>query len=101
MVYEAARGGKFRRHPNQVGAFMERTIRCTVCTWRGTSADAERAPRVRPSQIPQAMEVLQGAYADVGTGRALFGGIADPPCPLCGHHTTKAHRRVSSRPTAL
>jgi hypothetical protein len=80
---------------------MERTIRCTVCTWRGTTTDAERAPRVRPSQIPPAMEALQDAYADAAYGRAASGGTSHPPCPICGHHTTNAHRRASNRPTAL
>ncbi len=80
---------------------MERTIRCTVCTWRGNAAEAELAPRARRSEIPAPMEQLQDAYADMAESRALVGAAHFPPCPQCGHHTTRAHRRISTRPTAL
>ncbi|HEY8073717.1 MAG TPA: hypothetical protein VIF62_06405 [Labilithrix sp.] len=80
---------------------MERTIRCTVCTWRGDAAEAELAPRARRSEIPQQVEELQDAYAAQAQSHSLVGAQPFPPCPQCGHHTTRAHRRISSRPTAL
>src|SRR5438309_113887 len=38
---------------------IEKNLRCTVCFWRGPWSEAERAPRVRPSDIPPPMQDLQ------------------------------------------
>ena len=42
-------------------AAMDKTLRCTVCTWRGAWAEAA-AVRVQPSALPPALEEIQQAY---------------------------------------
>ena len=76
---------------------MEKTIRCTVCTWRGPWSDAASMPPPRPSQIPQSMEAVQAQIAEKQAVAAQLGAPAPPPCPVCGHLTTvvKLH---STRP---
>lgn len=66
---------------------MEKTIRCTVCSWRGPWEIAESAPRVRAAALSTAMDELQSAYAEQNAMSAMTGGHAPPPCPMCGHHT--------------
>jgi hypothetical protein len=76
---------------------MEKTIRCTVCTWRGPWSDAASVAPPRPSQIPQSMEHVQQAIAEKQAVAAQLGAPQPPPCPVCGHITTvvKLH---STRP---
>jgi hypothetical protein len=65
---------------------MDRTLRCTVCTWRGTWSDASVAPPVRAS-LPDTMLDIQRAYEEKQLASARFGMTREPPCPRCGHHT--------------
>ena len=77
---------------------MEKSMRCTVCTWRGGWLEAESARRVRPSDIPPPLADVQGAYAErQSTKEALFGQPKEPPCPVCGHHL-QLLKRASIRP---
>jgi hypothetical protein len=65
---------------------MEKTVRCTVCTWRGPWEIAESAPRIRAAELDPATEELQAAYAEQQAVSAAIGGHAPPPCPMCGNH---------------
>ena len=77
---------------------MDKGMRCTVCTWRGTSDEARRAGAARPSSIPPGLEEVQAAYAELSAVRAeLAGTPREPPCPVCGHHL-QALRHKSIRP---
>ena len=40
---------------------MDKTLRCTVCTWRGTWAEAA-ATRVQPQPLAPQLEDIQRAY---------------------------------------
>ena len=71
-----------------VGVTMDKSIRCTVCTWRGPWSVAESAPRVRASEIPPPLEEVQQAYEERQSESMLVGAEHPPPCPMCGHHTT-------------
>ena len=67
---------------------MDKTIRCTVCTWRGSWTDAASVAPPRPSQLPGALESIQAAYEEKQQQEAALGGHGHPPaCPVCGHHT--------------
>ena len=67
---------------------MDKTIRCTVCTWRGSWQDAASMPPPRASQIPGPLESIQNALEEKQqTAAAQFGIAHPPPCPVCGHHT--------------
>jgi hypothetical protein len=72
---------------------MDKTLRCTVCTWRGAWAEAA-AVRVQPAALPPALEELQHAYEEKQSEEAQLGGHHPPACPNCGHHTVpvKLHR---------
>jgi hypothetical protein len=72
---------------------MDKAIRCTVCTWRGTVAEAA-AVRVQAAPLPPALEELQHAYAEKQAEEAQLGGHHLPNCPQCGNHTlaSKLHR---------
>lgn len=72
---------------------MDKTVRCTVCTWRGSIEEAAAAPRVRPSVIPPPMQEQQAAYEERQQDATLSGAPKAPPCPQCGHHLTDIHRR--------
>jgi hypothetical protein len=74
-------------------------VRCTVCFWRGTLAEARSAPRVRQSDIPPAEEAIQGMYEVQRHMASLLGHPTPPPCPACGHHTVSVERR-SLHPSA-
>ncbi len=66
----------------------DKTIRCTVCTWRGSWSDAASVPPPRPSQIPPALEGIQAAIEEKRQVAAQLGAHHNPPnCPVCGHHT--------------
>jgi hypothetical protein len=77
---------------------MEKSLRCTVCTWRGAWSDAEFAPRVSRLEIPAALEPIQAAYEEQQAANVAFGQPHPPPCPVCGHHTTVVARRQSFHP---
>jgi len=66
---------------------MEKTIRCTVCTWRGPWEIAESAPRIRAAEVDAVTEEIQNAYEERGADSVAVGGHATPPCPMCGRHT--------------
>jgi hypothetical protein len=72
---------------------MDKTLRCTVCTWRGAWAEAA-AVRVQPAPLPPALEELQHAYEEKALEEEALGGHKPPPCPVCGNHTlpVKLHR---------
>jgi hypothetical protein len=76
---------------------MEKTIRCTVCTWRGPWSDAISVAPPRPSDIPPSLEQMQQTIAEKQASAAQLGMPAPPPCPLCGHLTT-AVKLHSTRP---
>jgi hypothetical protein len=66
---------------------MDKSIRCTVCTWRGPWTIAESATRIRASEIPPALEEVQNALEERQSVSEVVGGHHPPPCPMCGHHT--------------
>jgi ubiquitin C-terminal hydrolase len=72
---------------------MEKALRCTVCTWRGTAAEAS-AVRVQPVELPPQLEEVQQAYEEKQLEEEQLGGHRAPACPSCGHHTlaVKLHR---------
>jgi hypothetical protein len=65
---------------------MDKTIRCTVCTWRGAWAEAA-AVRVQRAPLPPNLEELQHAYEEKAAEEEALGGHRSPPCPVCGNHT--------------
>jgi hypothetical protein len=69
---------------------MDKTLRCTVCSWRGAWAEAA-AVRVQPAQLPPALEEIQQAYEEKQYEIEQLGGHRPPPCPQCGHHTVTVH----------
>ena len=73
---------------------MDKTIRCTICTWRGSWTDAASVRPPRPSQIPPGLEQIQHSLEEKQSFDAQLGTPHPPPCPVCGHHTTvvKLHR---------
>jgi hypothetical protein len=72
---------------------MEKSLRCTVCTWRGSWAEAA-AVRVQPAPLEQGLEEIQHAYEEKQAEEEQLGGHRRPTCPMCGHHTVpvKLHR---------
>ena len=72
---------------------MDKTLRCTVCTWRGAWAEAA-AVRVQPTELPPALEEIQQAYEEKQAEEEQLGGHRLPSCPVCGHHlvSAKLHR---------
>jgi hypothetical protein len=72
---------------------MEKALRCTVCTWRGTEAEAS-AVRVQPVALPPQLEEIQRVYEEKNLEEEQLGGHGTPACPVCGHHTlhVKLHR---------
>ncbi len=71
---------------------MDKTLRCTVCTWRGAWAEAA-AVRVRPAPLPPALDELQRAYEQKQIEEEHLGGHRPPSCPQCGNHTVPVHLR--------
>ncbi len=81
---------------------INKSVRCTVCTWRGDTSDALAAPRSRRSDLPPAMEQVQAAYEEAQSlNSAMLGMPKLPPCPECGHHLTPVQKRASVHPSAL
>ena len=72
---------------------MDKSIRCTVCTWRGTWAEASSV-RVQAEPLPPQLEEIQRAYEEKQAEEEQLGGHRLPNCPQCGHHTVtvKLHR---------
>ncbi|MGH7270042.1 MAG: hypothetical protein ACREJ3_06385, partial [Polyangiaceae bacterium] len=72
---------------------MDKTLRCTICSWRGAWEEAA-ATRVQPAPLPPALEELQHAYEEKQIEDEQLGGHRLPACPQCGHHTVavKLHR---------
>jgi hypothetical protein len=69
---------------------MDKTLRCTVCTWRGAWAEAASV-RVQQTPIAPALEEIQAAYEEKQQAEEQLGGHRPPPCPVCGHHTVPVH----------
>jgi hypothetical protein len=65
---------------------MDKSLRCTVCTWRGTWAEAA-AVRVQPIALPPALDEIQRGYEEKQAEEEHLGGHRPPPCPQCGHHS--------------
>jgi hypothetical protein len=65
---------------------MDKTLRCTVCTWRGAWSEAA-AVRVQPAPLPPMLDELQRAYDEKQAMEQALGGHRPPPCPQCGNHT--------------
>jgi hypothetical protein len=65
---------------------MDKTLRCTVCTWRGAWAEAA-AVRVQAAPLPPALEDIQHAYEEKQAEEEALGGHRPPMCPNCGNHT--------------
>ena len=79
---------------------MDRTLRCTVCTWRGAWADAATAlPPIRRSTLTRPLLDIQAAYEDKQRASVRFGMTHEPPCPKCGHHTISVRRTPSFHPS--
>ncbi len=66
---------------------MDKSIRCTMCTWRGPWSIAESAPRIRAAESAPLEEEIQDAYEAQQLVRAAIGELPAPPCPMCGRHT--------------
>jgi hypothetical protein len=77
---------------------MEKTLRCTVCTWRGAWSDAVLAPKATPSDLPPTLLDIQRAYEDKQVASMRFGMTPEPSCPKCGHHTVTVRRTPSFHP---
>jgi hypothetical protein len=77
---------------------MEKSLRCTVCFWRGTWTEAQFGQRVVPTEIPQLMVEQQAAYEESQVAAAECGEPKPPACPGCGHHTVVTKRRQSIHP---
>jgi hypothetical protein len=62
---------------------MDKSIRCTICTWRGTWAEAA-AVRVQPSPLPPQLEEIQQAYEMKQLEEEQLGGHRPRPVPSAG-----------------
>jgi hypothetical protein len=77
---------------------MDKTIRCTICSWRGTVSEAAMT-RVQAAELPPALEEIQRAYEEKQVeGEQLSGEPRPPRCPVCGNHTvsSKLHRSAAA-----
>jgi len=73
---------------------MDKTLRCTICTWRGAWAEAASV-RVQPVELPPQLEEIQRAYEEKQVTDEQLGGHRPPSCPQCGHHTLAVHMHRS------
>jgi hypothetical protein len=71
---------------------MDKTIRCTICTWRGAWAEAA-AVRVQPAALPPQFAEIQHAYEEKQNEDEALGGHKPPACPVCGNHTLHVHMK--------
>lgn len=69
---------------------MDKSIRCTLCTWRGTESEAA-AVRVQPAALPPQLEEIQRAYEEKQAEAEALGGHRIPNCPACGNHCVHTH----------
>lgn len=76
---------------------MDKSIRCTVCTWRGTWSEAAEAPRPIPAEVSDDEAIIQEARVLRQSDRIRVGATPEPACPVCGH-TTQLVKRHSIRP---
>ena len=76
---------------------MEKLLRCTVCTWRGSWVDALLAPPLEPIDLAKCDMQIQSVYEERQSERIRLGAPERPGCPRCGHHTQPV-RRPSIRP---
>jgi hypothetical protein len=75
---------------------MDKTVRCTICSWRGTMSEAAMT-RVQAAELPPALEELQNAYEEKQVEAEQLSGEPRPPrCPVCGNHTIRARLNRSS-----
>ncbi len=76
---------------------MDKTLRCTVCPWRGAWTEAA-AVRVQPAPLPPALEEIQRGYEEKQAEEEHLGGHRPPCCPQCGNHTVtvKLHRHSAA-----
>jgi hypothetical protein len=77
---------------------MDKTLRCTVCTWRGAWGDAAYAQPIAPCTLPALLSDIQAAYEQKQAASVHFGMTREPPCPRCGHHTITVRRTPSFHP---
>lgn len=77
---------------------MDKTLRCTVCTWRGAWSDAAYAAPVPPARLPSPLKDIQAAYEQKQAASVRFGMMREPACPRCGHHTITIRRTPSFHP---
>jgi hypothetical protein len=61
-------------------------LRCSVCLWRGTWAEAEDAPKIQPKELEPHEKAIQEAYEEKELHLVKVGQPHTPPCPECGHH---------------
>ncbi len=73
---------------------MDKSLRCTVCTWRGAWAEAA-AVRVQAAPLPPALEEIQQAYEVKQLEEEHLTGHRPPLCPVCGNHTLPVHLKRS------
>jgi len=76
---------------------MEKVLRCTVCTWRGSWSDALNAPRVTPTSLHDSDMRIQAAHEERRSENIALGAPDVPGCPACGHHNVPVKRK-SIRP---
>jgi hypothetical protein len=77
---------------------MDKIVRCTLCPWRGTVAEAA-ATRVQAAELPAALADLQRIYEEKQIEEEQLGGHGRlPHCPVCGNHTVhaKLHRSAAA-----
>ncbi len=69
------------------GSKMEKWLRCTVCTWRGSWQEAESRGFVPPSPVSATFEEIERAIDEHMAWNVRLGADRRPRCPRCGHHT--------------
>ncbi len=77
---------------------MDKTLRCTVCAWRGAWGEAAYTGSILPSDLPRPLLDIQAAYEQKQAASVRFGMTREPPCPKCGHHTITVRRTPSFHP---
>jgi len=85
------------QHPSVIVTRMDKSLRCSICSWRGTWSEAA-AVHVQPCALPPGLEAIQRAYEEKQQEAQQLGEERSPRCPMCGHHTlhTKLHRHTAA-----